>query len=105
MRINFHAFRFNKNIGFLRSGCMMAIFLLQSVLPAQATNYYFSSSSGDDAFTSTQAQNPVTPWKSLNKLNSFFNSIVAGDSILLKCGDIFYGSIVVTRSGTSAKPI
>src|SRR5205085_7651604 len=31
--------------------------------------------------------------------------IVAGDSILLKCGDTFYGSIVVTRSGTSEEPI
>jgi hypothetical protein len=65
-------------------------------------NYYFSSTSGDDARTSTQAQNPATPWKTITKLNSFFASLAAGDSVLLKRGDTFYGSIVVSKSGTSS---
>jgi hypothetical protein len=72
---------------------------------AQATNYYFSSVSGDDNRTSAQAQNPATPWKTLSKLNSFFSSLGAGDSVLFKRGETFYGSIVVSKSGTSANPI
>jgi len=72
---------------------------------AKATNYYFSSVSGDDSRTSVQAQNPATPWKTLTKLNSFFSSLGAGDSVLFKRGEIFYGSIVVSKSGTAANPI
>jgi len=70
-----------------------------------ARNYYFSTSAGDDTRTSTQAQNPATPWKSIGKLNSFFTSLAAGDSVLFKRGDSFYGSIKVTKSGTSSLPI
>ncbi len=68
-------------------------------------NYYFSTSIGDDTRTSTQAQNTSTPWKTLNKLNSFFTSLAAGDSVLLKRGDVFVGSINVAKSGTSSQPI
>ena len=70
-----------------------------------ATNYYFSSVSGDDSRTGAQAQNPATPWKTLSKLNSFFSSLSAGDSVLFKRGETFYGSIVVSKSGTAANPI
>ena len=72
---------------------------------ANATNYYFSSASGDDSRTAAQAQNPATPWKSLSKLNSYFGSLAAGDSILFKRGETFYGNITVGKSGTAAKSI
>ena len=68
-------------------------------------NYFFSSSSGDDTRSTTQAQNPSTPWKTINKLNSIFSSVIPGDSLLLCRGDTFYGSILVAKSGTSALPI
>ncbi|MGV8964223.1 MAG: right-handed parallel beta-helix repeat-containing protein, partial [Candidatus Saccharimonadaceae bacterium] len=68
-------------------------------------NYYFSSSNGDDSRTPTQAQDPVTPWKTIDKLNSFFSSILPGDSVLFKKGDSFYGSIQIKKSGTSTLPI
>src|SRR5688500_11841989 len=71
----------------------------------KATNYYFSAVSGDDSRTSTQAKNPSTPWKTLSKLNSFFPSLQPGDSVLLKRGETFYGSITVTKSGTISLPI
>ncbi len=70
-----------------------------------ATNYYFSSTSGDDNRNATQAQNSNTPWQTIDKLNSIFSTLSPGDSVLLKRGDIFYGSIVVNRSGTAALPI
>lgn len=72
---------------------------------ANARSYYFSSSLGNDSYTSTQAQNSATPWKSVTKLNAFFSSLVAGDSILFKRGDIFLGAITVNRSGSLGKPI
>src|SRR6476620_3091757 len=67
--------------------------------------YYFSSSQGDDSRTTTQAQNPNTPWKTLNKLNSFFANLSPGDYVLFKRGDTFYGSITIKTSGTSSLPI
>src|SRR5215210_1153976 len=70
-----------------------------------ATTYYFSTVSGDDSRTSTQAKSSSTPWKTLSKLNSFFSSLQPGDSILLKRGETFYGSITVIKSGTSSSPI
>lgn len=87
----------------------MRILLLAAALclagAANATNYYFSSVSGDDARTSAQAQNPATPWKSLAKLNSFFSSLAAGDSVLFKSGETFYGSITVGKGGASGRNI
>jgi len=73
-------------------------------LTTQAKNYYFSRS-GSDSYNSIQAQNATTPWQSIAKLNSVFSTLVAGDSVLFKRGDIFYGTITVNRSGGSGKPI
>ena len=70
-----------------------------------ATNYYFSSTSGDDSRNASQAQNSNTPWQTINKLNTFFGTLNPGDSVLLKRGDTFYGSIVVSKSGTASLPI
>jgi len=60
-------------------------------IQAIANNYYFSSTDGDDSRTSFQAQDSSTPWRSINKLNSIFSSLQAGDVILFKRGDVFYG--------------
>lgn len=80
----------------------MCIFLFHA---AKANTYYFSSSTGSDDRSAKQAQNSSTPWKSLDKLNSFFSNLDAGDAVLLKRGDIFYGSITVSKSGSSGSPI
>ncbi len=72
---------------------------------SHATNYYFSSSKGNDSRTTTQAQDSSTPWKSIDKLNSFASSLKPGDQILFKSGDTFYGAIVTKNPGTSSAPI
>ncbi len=72
---------------------------------ANATNYYFSTSTGDDSRTPAQAKNSATPWKTLAKLNSFFSRLDGGDSILLKRGEIFYGNINISKSGLPQLPI
>lgn len=87
---------------------MKGVFYLLSFFSLNVTsakNYYFSSSTGDDSLSPIQASNPMTPWKTLNKLNAFFNNINPGDSILFERGEIFNGSINVTKSGTSGAPI
>src|SRR6476661_1643759 len=78
-----------------------------ALLPKQATatNYYFSSTDGDDSRTSAQAQNSATPWRTIDKLNSFFSGLQPGDKILFKRGDVFYGSISIKKSGSSGSPI
>jgi len=70
------------------------------VFNANATNYYLSNS-GNDANSGTD---PSSPWQTLNKLNSFKN-LKAGDKVLFKRGDTFYGSITVSNSGTAGNPI
>lgn len=72
---------------------------------SSGATYYFSSTKGDDSRTATAAQNPLTPWKSLNKLNAFFVNLLAGDSVMLKSGDTFFGSILIAKSGSSNKNI
>ncbi len=84
---------------------ILSLLLACVVHSAWATNYYFSSSLGNDSRTSTQAKNSSTPWKTISKLNSFFGSLQPGDSVLFKRGDTFYGSITVNKSGTSSSPI
>lgn len=87
---------------------MKTLFLLLFVCPfltASATTYYFSANSGNDSRSFSEARNSSTPWKSLSKLNSIFSSLRPGDVVLLKRGETFYGSINVSKSGTSSSPI
>ena len=98
-----NTFNTNLNFRFLKAFIFLSFILI--TLNVKANKYYISSSSGSDAYTSTQAQNSLTPWQSITKLNSFMTSIVAGDSILFKCGDTFFGSIVLKSSGSSTLPI
>ncbi|MEJ7913317.1 MAG: right-handed parallel beta-helix repeat-containing protein, partial [Chitinophagaceae bacterium] len=86
----------------MKSLSTLVLLLLASI--AQATSYYFSSS-GDDSYSSQQAQNPASPWKTLNKLNSLFGELKPGDAVYFKRGDVFTGTITVSASGTAANPI
>jgi len=79
--------------------------ILIGSINAGATTYYFSSTDGDDSRTSSQAQDSSTPWRSIDKLNSVFTSLRAGDFILFKRGDVFYGSISIKKSGSSKASI
>src|SRR5580658_4017514 len=82
---------------------LMPIFA--GVIPVRGNTYYFSAMSGDDTRSPVQAQQPVTPWRSLKKLNEIFGQLRPGDSVLLKRGDIFYGSVVASQSGAVGNPI
>ncbi|MEP6583495.1 MAG: right-handed parallel beta-helix repeat-containing protein [Ginsengibacter sp.] len=83
----------------------LAVVFTTLVSTAFTRAYYFSSTMGDDSRMNSQAQKAASPWKSLSKLNSIFTLLAPGDSILLKRGDTFYGSIIVTKSGSESLPI
>src|SRR5690348_14980315 len=84
---------------------LLSILICLSCFAANAATYYFSSSGGNDSFTSSQAQNPATPWRTLAMLNAWLLKMQPGDKALLKRGDVFYGGITITRSGTASAPI
>lgn len=68
---------------------------------ATAKNYYVASN-GNDANSGTSS---AAPWKTISKVNASFSVIAAGDSILFRCGDSFYGALVIGKSGASGRPI
>ncbi|REG81419.1 right-handed parallel beta-helix repeat-containing protein [Algoriphagus antarcticus] len=79
--------------------------LLLSSHSILATDYYFSASSGSDKYTLDESQSSLTPWRSIQKLNEISASLKAGDRVLFKRGDIFHGTIILSRGGTSGNPI
>jgi len=84
---------------------LVALCIGLSINNTKGFNYYISTSMGNDSYNFMQARDRLTPWKSINKLNLKLNTIKPGDSILFKRGDVFYGSLFVSISGTSLYPI
>ena len=74
---------------------MRKLLLIILFLPlfASARKFYFSSSGGSDSYSTTQAQNSATPWKTLIKLQSLVTlgntTFLPGDTIAFKRGDDF----------------
>ena len=62
--------------------------------------FYISSSAGNDNTGDGSINNP---WKTLDKVNS--QIFKPGDGILFKRGDIWYGTLTVSSSGSSTAPI
>jgi len=79
--------------------------LLLSMQSVFATDYYFSSSSGNDNYTFDESQSSLTPWNSIEKLNEISNSLKPGDRIFFKRGDVFKGTIRLTKGGLPGNPI
>jgi hypothetical protein len=65
-------------------------------LPASATTYYVSQSSGDDS-NDGLSQNGA--FQTLAKANSL-QGLTGGDSILLKRGDVWHEQLIIPASGT-----
>ena len=81
------------------------ILLTLSITQGHATNYYVSQKSGNDSRSLAEAQNPSTPWKSIDKINSLFNYLKPGDAILFNRGETFYGTLHISASGSASSPI
>jgi hypothetical protein len=83
--------------------------LIVTMFTAQARKFYVSQS-GNDTYTTTQAQNPATPWKTLSKVRS---NVANGDSVLFAKGSKFSGTMSLSGKsniyfgvyGTGADPL
>jgi hypothetical protein len=78
----------------------LIILLVLITIFSYATDYYVSSSQGDD---NNRNNTSATPWRTLDKLNNIHP--IPGDRYLLKGGDSFYGSIITNSNGAYNKPI
>lgn len=87
-------------IRYHNSVLMILLYGLYSVNIEAQSNYFVSSSIGDDSNSGLSAK---TPWASLHRVN--LASLSPGDSVQFKSGDIFYGQLVIDESGTAEKPI
>jgi len=77
----------------------LTVFFTIFSFSAFATTYYLSSSSGNDNNSGTD---PSSPWRTIDKLNSY--NLQAGDNVLFKRGDTFYGGINI-NSNNSGSPV
>lgn len=84
---------------------LSSLLLLWCSWQCLATTYYFSTARGNDSRSPLLAQNPQTPWQTTAKLNAFFAALQPGDSVLFKRGEVFFGSIQTSKSGTPESPI
>lgn len=71
------------------------IFFFTQNLFAQ-TQYYVSSSEGNDK---NDGLTPSSPWASITRLNK--QKLIPGDNIKFKRGDVFFGQLRVDESGSS----
>jgi len=78
----------------------MVLLCLASTI-VSATDYYVSSSGND----SSNGLSTSTPWRTIAKVNSEFARMVPGDRILFNRGNTFYGTLMISRSGSSGSPI
>lgn len=67
-----------------------------------ATNYYIDSKAGSD---SNDGNSPATAWKTITKVNSSFATLKPGDKVLFNRNESYFGTISITKSGTSGNPI
>ncbi|TLX78221.1 hypothetical protein E9993_00640 [Labilibacter sediminis] len=65
----------------------------------ELSDYYLSSSEGDDANDGTID----SPWKTLDRIS--LASLKPGNTVNFKCGDRFDGHFVLNGSGTTEEPI
>ncbi|WP_246147758.1 NosD domain-containing protein [Nonomuraea turkmeniaca] len=87
---------------------VLSVAVMASLLPAfpvaasaqAGTTYYVDSRAGDDAAAGTSA---TAPWKSLDMINAA--DLKPGDTVAVKRGSAFSGTLTLAAKGTAARPI
>jgi len=77
------------------------LLLLSLSLFVSATDYYIKNGGNDLASGTSDA----AAWATIGKVNAAFPSMKPGDRILFQRGNTFYGSILISKSGTAGNPI
>ena len=91
--------RFANRVAPLRMTGTLLVAMVWSAL-ASGTTYYVSSSSGSDSNGGTSAS---VAWQTIAKVNA--QALQAGDSVLLKRGDVWNESLAPSGSGVAGNPI
>lgn len=80
-------------------------FVLTVSAPALSKIFYVDSLNGNDAWSGESASPGANdgPWQSLSRIS--VASLVPGDSVLLKCGGVWYETLTLKASGTAENPI
>jgi hypothetical protein len=84
----------------VRRQVIVFAFCILPFFPARAASYDVDAKNGNDSNSGTSVS---SPWKSIEKLNSFRFS--PGDSILFKSGEVWRGELNLTSSGAEGRPI
>jgi uncharacterized repeat protein (TIGR02059 family) len=84
----------------IKKSILLVLFLAISLIVSGTT--YYISSAGNDA---SNGLSESSSWKTIAKVNSAFSTFKAADMILFRRGDVFYGTINVTVSGSAGNPI
>jgi hypothetical protein len=82
----------------------IVLFILVVAMPGWATEYYVSSSGGNDANNGTSA---ATPWQTFGGVGNHINAgtFREGDVIYLKRGDTWNEQLIPPSAGTLGSPI
>ena len=80
-------------------------FALTVSAPALSKIYYVDSLNGNDAWSGESASHGANngPWQSLSRISAA--PLIPGDSVLLKCGGVWYETLTLKASGTAENPI
>jgi parallel beta-helix repeat protein len=90
----------------LRDALFTVITSFFVIATASATTYYVDPTIGDDNRSGTATSlgaNSAGPWRTLGRASTA--ALAAGDSVLLKCGQIWHESLEFQSSGTATLPI
>lgn len=92
-----------RSIGFTKKVAnLLALIVFGGVMPnaVAQSNYFVSSSSGDDKNNGLTVSNP---WASMSRVSK--EVLRPGDTVYFKSGDRFKGQLVIDESGTALAPI
>jgi hypothetical protein len=81
-------------------GALVLIWL--TLFQSFGANYYVNATGGNDSRTTTQAQDPTTPWLTIGRAR---NSAVAGDKVFIFGGQNYAEQLVLTNSGNVSSRI
>ena len=70
-------------------------------LVISAIDYYVNKTGSD----SSDGMSPATAWRTISKVNSVFSRLQPSDKILFNRGDSFYGTVLISGSGSSGNYI
>ena len=74
-------------------------FVCNAIVAGTGNTYYVDATSGSDAAAGTEA----APWQTISKVVS--TTLVAGDTVLFKRGEVWREQLVPDESGTQVNPI